>query len=133
MSIIEDLKRHEGFRSKPYLDTEGHLTIGYGLNLDAGISKEEAQMILAHRVRKVQFDLISRLPYWQRLSTVRQDVLINMAYNLGVEGLMKFKVTLKLIADGNYLEASKQMLKSKWAKQVGTRAIELSNMMRGDK
>jgi lysozyme len=87
-------------------------------------------MILAHRVRKVQFDLISRLPYWNRLSSVRQDVLINMAYNLGVEGLMKFKVTLSMVEAGRYEEASKQMLQSKWAKQVGKRSIELSNMMR---
>ena len=130
MSVIEDLKRHEGFMAKPYRDTEGHLTIGYGINLDAGISKEEAQMILAHRVRKIQFDLISRLPYWNRLSPARQDVLINMAYNLGVDGLMKFKVTLSMVEAGRYAEASKQMLQSKWAKQVGKRAIELAAMMR---
>lgn len=130
MSVIEDLKRHEGFRAKPYQDTEGYLTIGYGINLDAGISKEEAEMILAHRVRKIQFDLISRLPYWNRLSPARQDVLINMAYNLGVAGLMKFKITLNMIEAERYEEAAKQMLQSKWAKQVGRRAIELSIMMK---
>ena len=130
MSVIDDIKRHEGFRSKPYKDTEGHLTIGYGLNLDAGITEEEAQMILEHRVRKIEFDLISRLPYWNRLFTTRRDVLINMAYNLGVEGLMKFKVTLSMIEAGIYEEAAKQMLQSKWAKQVGKRAIELAAMMR---
>jgi len=130
MSVIDDLIRHEGFRSKPYCDTEGHLTIGYGLNLDAGITKEEARMILAHRIRKIHLELISRLPYWTRLSVVRQNVLINMAYNLGVDGLMKFKVTLSMIEVGRYEEAAKQMLKSKWAKQVGRRAKELSNMMR---
>ena len=86
-------------------------------------------MILAHRVRKIQFELISRLPYWNRLSPIRQDVLINMAYNLGIEGLMKFKVTLSMIEAGRYEEAARQMLQSKWAKQVGKRAIDLSNMM----
>ena len=129
MSVIDDLKVHEGFRAKPYRCSEGFLTIGYGLNLDAGITREEAEMLLAHRVKKVHMDLVT-LPFWHKLSEARRDVLINMAYNLGVAGLMKFKVTLGLIAEGNYTEASKQMLKSKWAKQVGGRAIWLSNKMR---
>lgn len=130
MSVIDDLKRHEGFRAKPYKDTEGHLTIGYGINLDAGITEDEAEMILVHRVRKIQLALSSKLVYWNKLSIARQDVLTNMAYNLGIDGLMKFKMTLKMLEAEKYEEASKQMLNSKWANQVGNRAIELSAMLR---
>lgn len=129
MSVIDDLKVHEGFSAKPYQCSEGFLTIGYGLNLDAGITREEAEMLLAHRVKKVHLELVT-LPFWHKLSEARRDVLINMAYNLGIVGLMKFKVTLGLITEGNYTEASRQMLKSKWAKQVGGRAVWLSNKMR---
>jgi len=130
MSVIDDLKVHEGFRAKPYRCSEGFLTIGYGLNLDAGITREEAEMILEHRVGILQEVLAVRLHWWRRLTQSRQDVLTNMAYNLGLDGLMKFKVTLEMIGREDYAEASKQMLKSKWAKQVGGRAIWLSNKMR---
>ena len=129
MSIIEDLKRHEGFRSKPYKDSVGKLTIGYGLNLDAGISQSEATMILEHRVRLIYGVLQARLPFFANLSQKRKESLVNMAYNLGIDGLMEFKKTLTLIEEGKYSEAAVQMLKSKWATQVGKRAEELADMM----
>jgi lysozyme len=131
MSLIEDLKRHEGFRAKPYRDTTGHLTLGYGFNLDTtGISQTEATMILEHRIKILQSQLRQRLPFWSRLSQNRQDVLVNMAYNLGIEALLEFKKTLQHIASGEYREAGDQMLRSLWAKQVGKRAVELADMMR---
>jgi lysozyme len=130
MSLIEDLKRHEGFRAKPYQDTTGHLTIGYGINLDAGISQTEATMILEHRVKILQATLRQRLPFWSRLSQNRQDVLTNMSYNLGIDGLLEFKKTLQHVASGEYREAGDQMLQSLWARQVGKRATELADMMR---
>jgi len=130
MSVLDDIARHEGFRPRPYKDTEGFLTIGYGINLNAGITQVEAMLILSYRVQVLQSKLRQRLPFWQRLTIARQDVLINMAYNLGIEGLMGFKTTLRLISEGDYDEAANQMLKSKWARQVGQRAIELSEKMR---
>jgi len=130
MSVIDDLKKHEGFRAKPYRCSEGFLTIGYGLNLDAGITRDEATMLLEHRVSVLQDVLAVRLSFWYRLTQARKDVLLNMAYNLGVAGLLGFKTTLRLVSEENYTEASKQMLKSKWAKQVGGRALWLSNKMR---
>ena len=130
MSVIEDLKRHEGFRATPYMDTTGHLTVGYGLNLDAGITEEEATMLLVHRVEKIRATLRKRLPCFSSLSEARQGVLINMSFNLGVDGLMGFKQTLRYVAEGNYSAAADQMMGSRWADQVKGRAMELSDIMR---
>jgi len=128
--MYEMLKRHEGFRSKPYRCTAGKLTIGYGLNLDAGITEEEASYLLETRVNTIVDDLIGLVDFWYKLTPARKDVLVNMAYNLGVPGLMKFKETLRLMREEDYESASDQMLKSLWAKQVPTRAKELSDLFR---
>ncbi len=128
--MYEMLKRHEGFRGKPYRCTAGKLTIGYGLNLDAGITEEEASYLLEMRVNTIVDDLIGLVDFWYKLTPVRKDVLVNMAYNLGVPGLMKFKETLRLMREEDYESASDQMLKSLWAKQVPTRAKELSDLFR---
>ncbi|HAR38592.1 MAG TPA: lysozyme [Porphyromonadaceae bacterium] len=130
MSVIADLKRHEGFRAKPYLCTAGRLTIGYGLNLDAGISQEEATLLLEHRVRLLQEQLKAILPFYANLSQRRQDVLTNMAYQLGIDGLMKFVKTLRHLSQGEYGAAADQMMMSLWASQTKRRAIELADVMR---
>jgi lysozyme len=61
---------------------------------------------------------------------VRQNVLADMCFNLGIGGLLSFKNTLAMVEHGKYEEAAAAMLQSKWATQVGQRAIELSEMMR---
>ena len=126
----EMLKRHEGFRSKMYRDSLGVWTIGYGLNLESGITEEEAAYLLDMRVRKIEEILNKSLYFWDELSPIRKEVLINMAYNLGVDGLYKFRTTLRLIGEKRYEEASNQMLNSLWARQVPNRARELSNLMK---
>lgn len=128
--MYEMLKRHEGFRSKPYRCTAGKLTIGYGLNLDAGITEEEAAYLLNMRVDKIKYNLSVVLPFWDKLSEMRKEVLIDMAYNLGIEGLLGFKKTLGLMGMGDYEGASKQMLTSLWAKQVPNRAKELAELFK---
>lgn len=130
MSLINDLKRHEGFRDKPYVDKTGHLTIGYGWNLDSGITQSEATYILESRVLLIKSVLRARLPFWQTLTKNRQDALTNMAFNLGMDGFLEFKQTLHHLSEGEYDKAADQMLKSIWAKQVGNRAVELSDMIR---
>jgi len=81
-SIIEQLKLHEGFRSEPYEDTEGYLTIGFGRNLDAkGVSKEEGEYLLMNDLDEA-FELLFDKPYFNKLSEVRKKVLLDMAYNL---------------------------------------------------
>lgn len=131
MSLIDQLKRHEGFRYKPYLDTVGKLTIGFGRNLDdVGISIAEAEKLLKNDVAKVREKLVNNFDAFLSLSPERQAVLENMAFNLGFDGLMRFKKTIAAIEAGDYRKASVEMLDSKWAKQVGYRAVELSDQMR---
>ncbi len=133
MSIINQLKRHEGFRSKPYLDTVGKLTIGFGRNLDdVGISMYEAERLLKNDVTKVRERLIKELPIFLELSPVRQAVLENMAFNMGLDGLKRFKKMIAAVNASDYKRAANEMLDSKWAQQVGNRAIELAEQMRFD-
>ena len=130
--LKEQLKRHEGFRNKTYRCTGGALTIGYGRNLDArGISRAEAEIMLDNDILSSIDELNKHLPdILPNLSENRQNVMVNMCYNLGIGGLMAFKRTLALIREGNYQQASIEMLNSKWASQVGSRARELSEQMR---
>jgi lysozyme len=125
------LKLHEGVRLKPYTDTVGKLTIGIGRNLDdRGITGEEADYLLSNDIGDVWLQLVSRLAFFSRLDTVRQAVVIDMAFNLGLTGLQSFKMTLAFIETGRYAEAAAAMLQSKWAAQVGHRAVRLAEMMR---
>ncbi len=64
------------------------------------------------------------------MDDVRQRVIVDMAFNMGLGSLSKFKNTLGHIEAGRYEEASVEMLDSKWARQVGNRAQCLSNMMK---
>src|SRR4030042_478069 len=129
--LINLLKKHEGIRLKPYLDTVGKLTIGVGRNLDdVGISKDEAEMMLSNDIDRSIYDLNRHLPWWINLDETRQMVLIDMCFNLGISRLLGFENTLKSIASGEYEIASQQMLQSKWAGQVGNRAKKLSQMMK---
>jgi len=126
------LVKHEGVRAKPYHDSVGKLTIGVGRNLDdVGLFKDEIDLMLTNDIFRCIDDLNSHLPWWNELDSVRQMVLVNMCFNLGVHGLLGFKNTLESIKTGNYERASQQMLESKWAKQVQGRAVELSIMMKG--
>jgi lysozyme len=144
--LIEQLKRHEGYRSRMYLCTAGKETIGYGYNLKAnplhlssleisnayknGINEVEAERILKLMISKCIDQLEEAIPFINKLDTVRQDILINMCFNMGLVGLLKFKKTLQLIKDGDYANASVEMLASKWSKDVGNRALELSTQMK---
>ena len=136
-SITSQLKRDEGFRSSAYQDTEGFWTIGYGRLIDgrknAGISIDEGEFLLSNDIGKRLFQLDNFIPWWSDLDHVRQHVLINMCFNLGIHGLLGFKNTLAKIKEGKYAEAAENMLKSRWAEQVPTRAFRLSEMMRTGK
>jgi len=129
--LIEQLKVHEGLRLKPYRCTAGKLTIGYGLNLeDRGITKFEAELLLNHDVSGIIMQLCEAVDGWHCLNEARKAVLVNMAFNMGVAGLMKFKKTLGYIRLKMYSEAGVEMLDSKWSDDVGDRALELSEQMK---
>ena len=127
---IKQLQRHEGLRLKMYKCTAGANTIGYGRNLDAnGIRQNEAELMLKNDIEDFKKKVIDNITFFDKLNSARQWVLINMAFNMGIKGLMKFKNTLAAIERGDYKDAAEGMLMSKWAGQVGGRAKELSKQM----
>ncbi|WP_286810797.1 glycoside hydrolase family protein [Marinobacter sp. UBA2678] len=128
--LRSQLERHEGLRLKPYLDTVGKLTVGYGRNLeDVGISRDEADFMLDNDIDQVERQL-ETIDEYRDLDPVRQTVIANMAFNLGFAGLMGFKNMWSAIDRRDWDRAAKEMLNSKWARQVGVRAVELSEIMR---
>lgn len=131
MTLRDQLLLHEGLRLKPYRDTLGHWTIGAGRNLDAkGISRIEALIMLDNDIYEAKRDLFEALPWAEQLDEVRQRVLIDMTFNLGIGGLLKFKRMLAAVEAGDYATASLEMLNSRWAAQTGTRATRLARWMR---
>jgi len=122
--------RHEGLRFKPYRCSANKLTIGYGRNLeDVGISKPEAVVFLDNDIQVATGNLNKALPWVNSLDWPRRGVLINMTFNLGIVGLLKFKNTLRFIQNSEWKKAHDAMLDSKWAQQVGPRAIELARII----
>lgn len=130
--MIADLKRDEGLKLKPYRDTVGKWTIGIGRNLDdVGISEAEAEYLFNNDIDRTIAEMDQQMRWWQTLDTPRRRVLLNMGFNLGVPGLLKFVKTLAAVREGRYNDAADGMLASKWAGQVGDRAKRLAEMMRG--
>ena len=150
-AFIEKLIAHEGLRLEVYQDTLGIDTIGIGRNLeDRGITKEELEgldipsidhvyeyglteadaVYLAHNdVEIVEEELVRAHPCVDRLDSVRQLVLMDMAFNMGVPRLCKFKKMWNAIHDEDFPTAAKEMLDSRWANQVKGRATKLANAM----
>lgn len=127
--LRKQLERHEGLRLKPYHDSVGKLTIGYGRNIeDNGITREEADFLLDNDIDQVEEEL-RRLPQYNALCPVRQTVIANMAFNMGVPALLQFKNMWRAIDDMDWERAADEMLNSRWHKQVGYRAEELAEIM----
>ena len=143
--LTEQLIRHEGTRRDaegrhtPYCCSAGALTIGYGHNLDANpipgmgatsrLTEEEARRLLATDMRKTEEEVREALPFAEALTPARYAVLVNMAFNLGTARLLTFKNTSADVAIGEYTAALRRMLRSRWAAQVGRRAVELARQM----
>lgn len=127
---IRNLKVDEGFRKFPYKDSVGKLTIGYGHNLDdKGVTKEQAEWLLRDDLAEV-VDVMADVSWFRELDCVRQYVVLNMAFNLGVPKFYQFKKTIEAIRKGDWNVAADEMLDSKWATQVGGRAYRLAEAMR---
>ena len=125
-----DIKQMEGCRLLPYHDTLGNLTIGYGRNLSAvGITKLEAEIMLNHDIEGAERDAES-LEVFSKLSEVRQEVLVNMIFNMGLPRLKSFRKMLAALEAGDYETAADEMLDSRWHHQVGRRAEILAQRMR---
>lgn len=130
--LIETLKRHEGVSKYAYEDSEGYVTVGVGRCLDPerglGLSPDEIDYLLRNDIERCYQEL-SVFSWFDELNQVRQEALVNMLFNLGLPTFLKFKKTLKHIAEHNWSMAASEMLDSKWHRQVGDRAKELAYMI----
>ena len=123
------LRTEEGVRDKVYNDSLGIPTIGVGRNLrDKGLSDEEISFLLRNDIKEC-VDKLSSLPVFEKLSDNRKIVLTDMCFNLGYSGLCQFKNMLRALDEDRFADAADAMLASKWAKQVGNRALKLHEMM----
>lgn len=131
--LIAALKIDEGLRLNAYRDTVGVWTVGYGhAHVDPGTvwTRAMAEHVLIDDVRSHNAKLYARAPWIKDLDPVRRRVLENMAFNLGIDGLLGFKNTLRAVQDGRYDDAANGMLASKWSRQVKGRAVRLAQEMR---
>jgi len=150
-NLIDKLIEHEGMVLNVYQDTLGIDTIGSGRNLkDRGISKEEldhmdiphidliyrdgiteadARYLAENDVQIVEDELLRAHPCVDGLDAVRQLILVDMAFNMGVPRLCKFKKMWNAIHEEKFDIAAKEMLDSRWANQVKLRSIKLANAM----
>ena len=132
MTSLEDqLIDHEGLELSLYKCTGDKWTIGVGRNLDdRGITEDEARYLLKNDIAIVEEELLRNKPSVADLDGVRQRILVDMGFNLGIPTLLKFQNMWTAIEDEDWIEASEQMLDSRWAKQVGRRAIRLADAMK---
>ena len=128
------LLRDEGFRRSAYQDHLGYWTIGVGRLIDArkggGISLEEALYLLENDVNSKETELRAHFPAFLALDRVRKAVLLSMAFQLGVMGLMAFRNTLRAVEEKRWNDAAEGMLGSLWARQTPGRALRLAEAMR---
>jgi len=145
-TFLERIKLHEGFRSSAYRDAMDKLTIGYGFCLehriedpilyrafDEGyitIGVRAADFLLEEELKVVEDILQQKLPWITELDISRYEVILEMAYNLGVNGLLGFKKMLAALQEKRWNDAADEMLDSAWAKQVRHRATVLADIMR---
>ena len=128
--LIDQLIDHEGMELEVYEDSLGIATIGIGRNLvDRGITEDEARFLCNNDIDIVERELVAEFPIVAELDSIRQRVLIDMAFNVGVPRLTGFRKMWAAIHCGDYAEAAVEMMDSKWARQVGRRAERLSLMM----
>lgn len=141
--IIPLLNYEEGYREKPYIDTEGYPTVACGIKIgpkgaslsnytftvprDVGDAWLESFVKTTISKMNGNHSVVAAL---KACNPARKDILISMAYQMGVGGLAGFKNTLAMIASGNFSGAASGMLSSKWAKQTPNRAKRHAEVMR---
>lgn len=129
-NIADQLKRDEGWKRSAYPDSLSFLTIGCGRMIDArkggGLSDDEILLLLDNDLTGCSMSLDEHVPWWVNLDDARKGVLLNMTFQLGIDGLLEFKHFLQQMQVGNYSAASDEMLDSAWAKQTPERAQRLA-------
>jgi lysozyme len=132
--LRELLSLHEGRVEHAYQDSLGYWTVGVGHLIDKAkgghLPEHIIDLLLDYDIAKHSDELYEALPWVSRLDEVRRAVLVDMAFNLGIRGLLGFRNTLNAVHDARYADAADGMMASKWAKQVGRRASRLATMMK---
>jgi len=132
--LVEQIKRHEGYRRRVYLDPLGNPTCGWGHHLYVGgkinelIAEEFLRMDIVDAVRDFREHI--KPEHRKRLNEARARVITNMIFNMGIEAVLGFKKMWAAIYERNFDKAADEMLDSRWAAQVGARAEELAGIMR---
>ena len=130
-SLADRIARHEGYRQFVYSDSLGHPTVGFGRALDTrGITRQEASVLLENDIAAFTAEVRAALPWIVSLDETRFGVLVEMAFQLGTDGLLKFHMMLGCMTRGDWAGAAIQMLASEWAKQTPERAQELAQIVR---
>ena len=135
MGVQEYIKKNEGLSLKPYLCSSGKLTIGYGHNLEEGISEPIAEAIFNEDLRVAINDVLdifsnNKGEYQLVLSGNRYIALVDMMFNLGKSRFLTFKKMIQAIKEKDWDKAADELLDSKYANQVGQRAINNANFLR---
>lgn len=131
--LFTQLRLHEGVEHKPYKCTAGYLTIGVGRNIEErGLSDDEIDFLLDNDINIVVDELGRTYDWFFDLSEVRQRVVADMVFNLGLPRFAQFKNMIAAIEAEDYVQASNEMMDSRWAQQVGLRASRLAEMMETD-
>ena len=131
VALLDRIARHEGYRRHSYICPAGARTIGYGRNLDSiGVSEEEALVLLENDMARTALELDKAAPWWRLLPEGPRETIHEMAFNMGVPRLMGFAKALDAARRQDWAVAAREMLDSRWAEQVGVRAITLADVMR---
>lgn len=133
MSLEDRIKRHEGCRDKPYMDSEGIMTVGYGRNLEAvPFSQDEMDLMFKNDFERARQGA-ETLYVYEFLNRARRGVLIEMVFQMGISGVQKFKKFLTAALQSKWQEAHDEMLDSRWHDQTPERARELATIfLRGE-
>ena len=133
--LLGDLRRDEGWRESPYRDSLGFLTIGYGFLIDerkdVTLPKQVGDLWLEVVAQSKWLDLVDRRPWLMTQPEDVQRALANMAYQLGVNGVLGFKRMLAALEAGAREAAAGEALDSTWAKQTPARAERVTKLIRG--
>ena len=131
MSLIESIKKNEGYRSRQYLDHLGNPTIGYGfLVSELHLDEDVCDIILERKLGELKLSIHKKFPFVLDLPEEVQDVVIEMCYQMGLTGFSKFKKTIAFLRLNKFREAATEMLDSRWYKQTPNRAKRLSDKVK---
>ncbi len=115
--LLEKIKHHEGFVGHVYKCTEGFDTIGYGFAIkDLEMPEHIAEELLILKLEKLQKNANSRFKWLEDMPQEVQEVVINMCYQLGINGVSKFRKAISAMQEGDWEEAADEMLDSLWAR-----------------